>query len=115
VGTRNEAVKRIKQAALMIGKKSVMTALANQVPFFALPIVNKITSLLVEKILDLAIDKGEMGIFFLFIDIRGSVEGQQFEQAMEANEIAQSIGTEKEKQDAENNVVIALRRLKFTA
>ena len=113
--TRDEYAELMKSAALSAGAKGVMTYLASQSSFFTLPIVNPIVSFIVQTVIRIALEKGEMGAFFFYIDMRTSAQGRAFEQAAIRNREAQQKGTNEEKRIAESNLIQSFRALaRFT-
>lgn len=106
--TRDEYVESIKSAALSIGKKAVMSRLATKFPALfvgtAGRFFNPIVGLFVEKILVYAIKEGEMGAFFLYIDMRVDAQASDFEKkALEYHRIQQT-GSPEEIKRAEGNL-----------
>lgn len=106
---RDDYVAALKTAAISIGKKAVMSRLLALSPFFGLAFVNPIVALIVEKILTIAIQQGELGAFFLYIDTRTSIQGKEFEMAAFANEAIKKKGTKEEVQHAEEYLVSTFR------
>ena len=70
--TRDEYVASLKSAAVSIGKKAVMSRLVATIPKLFTGAVGKalnpIAGYFVEKVLVYAIQEGEVGTFFLYID-----------------------------------------------
>ncbi len=117
---RDEYVAILKEAALTAAKKSVMKLLLAELPKglvtgFIGSIVAPILGVIVGKALELAIEKTELGLFFLYIDLRTSAQGREFERMAKANFDAQKSGSEQEKANAEQALIDSFRRLaKFT-
>jgi len=99
--TNQELADSLKSAALAIGEKAVVAALLAEFPFLANPICEELLKLLVDKILETAINATEMGAFFLYIDVRTSQQGRAFADAAIKNHVAQMSGTDEEKANAE--------------
>lgn len=83
--TRDEYVASLKKAAISIGKQAVMSRLVAKLPGLLLgtagKIFNPLVSFVVERILVYAIEEGEMGAFFLYVDLRVEVQAVDFEKA----------------------------------
>lgn len=78
---RDEYVKSIKSAFLLLGTKAVMTELVAITGFFALPLIGPLTNWAVDKIITIIATKAETQAFFLFIDMRVAEQGRDFESA----------------------------------
>lgn len=82
---RGEYVAALRLAAVSIGKRAVMNRLASELPKLfagaAGKFLNPIIGILVEKILTFAITEGELGAFFLYIDMRIDSQAEAFEKA----------------------------------
>ena len=112
---RQETVDALKSAAKNIGKAAVMSYLTGLAPWLRLPFINWAVDGIVGYILGVAIDKTEMGGFFLFIDVRTSIQGRAFAEAAQRNRWAQMHGTVEDKQNAERNLIHSFRALvRFT-
>jgi hypothetical protein len=93
-----------------------MKKLTAKFPFVALGFVNPIASMIVSKILEIAIRETEIGAFFGFIDLRTSMQGKDFEGAAYKYKIASEGRNDEEKRIAEKNVIDAFNKLiKFTS
>lgn len=113
--TRDDYVRMLKSAALSAGKRGVMHSLVTRFPFIAGSIVNPIVAFGVGMVLELALNETELGAFFGFIDLRGSIQGRAFEKAALNNLEAQKDGTPEEKKYAEDELISRFRALaKFT-
>lgn len=110
MGTRDEYVASIKQAFVTLGSRAVMSYLTVEFPFLGLPIVKDVLGLIVDKIIKIQVDTAELGIFFLYIDVRVNNQGHEFVDAAYRNRNAQLHGTDQEKQDAEENLRLAFKR-----
>jgi hypothetical protein len=93
------------------GVKLVMKYLVSQIPFFRLAFINPIAAFFVGKVISIAVDKTELGAFFLFIDLRISAQGRAFEQVALLNYEVQKNGTKEEKLDAEEKLIEKFREL----
>ena len=118
--TRDEYVELLKSTALSVGKQKVLPLLLAQLPaklttgFFG-ALLNPLFGLIVGKALEIAIRETEMGAFFLFIDLRTSAQGREFEKQALANFEKQKHGTPEEKEAAELALIDAFRKfVKFT-
>lgn len=119
MSTRDEYVELIKSTALSAGKKAVMQIIIKQFPSLASgflgTVVTPIIGMFVGFILEAAIRQTEMGIFFLYIDLRTSAQGRDFEKFARANFEAQKNGTPEQKARAEKELINSFRALaKFT-
>jgi hypothetical protein len=112
---RQEYADLIKNAALSAGKKLVVNYIVQKIPFFGLTFVNPILGFFVGQVLEIAIMKTEIGAFFLFIDMRTSQQGRDFQSAALNNFQVQKTGTPEEKKNAEMALIDSFRALaKFT-
>lgn len=118
--TRDEYVALLKSAALTAAKKSVMKFLAAELPSALTTgiigsILTPVLGFIAGKVLEIAIEKTELGLFFLYIDLRTSAQGREFEKAMRKNLEAQRGGSIRDKEAAERELIDSFRRLaKFT-
>lgn len=78
---RDQYVEFVKDSALDLGKRAVMKYLAARVPFLAGGFPGWVAGLIVGKILTVAIKETEMGIFFLYIDMRVDQQASEFDAA----------------------------------
>lgn len=101
----------MKAAAKQIGSAAVLTYLISIAPWVKLPVINAAFKWLISYILNVAIDKTEMGAFFLFIDIRTNEQGKAFAAAAMANREAQRSGTPEQKKQAEDALINSFRAL----
>lgn len=88
--TRDEYVAIIKSAALTASKKAVVPLLLKELPAGLTTgvigaIFNPVLGFIVGKVLELAIEKTELGLFFLYTDLRTSAEGRKFYAAAKAH------------------------------
>lgn len=113
---RNQYAEIIKSAALTAGSRSVMAYLTSLSGFFALPIINPIAGFIVDSVIRIAIEKGELAAFFYYVDMRTSKQGREFVDAALRNKLAQQKGTDEEKKLAEKALIDKFRALaKFTS
>lgn len=118
--TRDEYVALLKSAALTAAKKSVMKFLAAELPSVLTTgligsILTPVLGFIAGKVLEIAIEKTELGLFFLYIDLRTSAQGREFEKAMKRNLEAQKGGNQEEMKNAEAQLIDSFRKLaKFT-
>jgi bacteriorhodopsin len=78
---KDQYAEMIKDAALDIGKKAVMQFLVSKASWLALSWVNPFVAWIVGKVLEIAIKQTEMGMFFMYIDLRTSAQGRAFQEA----------------------------------
>lgn len=113
--TKDEYVDYIKSTFITVGRKSVMGALTAQFPILTNPFFNKVVDLIVEKVITVLVNAGEMQVFFWYTDFRVANQSEAFVEAAKANKIAQESGTPEEKKRAEENLMVAFRTFaKFT-
>lgn len=111
---RDEYVELLKSTALSLGKEQVLKLLAAELPIglttgFVGSLLNPIFGFLVGKVLEIAIRETEIGAFFLYIDLRTSAQGREFEKVARRNQAAQQSGTPAEKAAAEKELVSAFK------
>lgn len=99
----------IKQAALSMSKRFVLEAITKQLPFLGNMFFSPIVGFFVGKVLEIAILKTEMGIFFTFIDLRTSQQGRDFAAAVLSNVEAQKSSDPKVRANAEKKQIDAFR------
>lgn len=120
MSSRDEYVELLKSTALSLGKQEVLPLLLSQLPSaltsgFIGTLLNPIFGFLVGKVLEIAIRETEIGAFFLYIDLRTSAQGREFEKAARENLLKQKTGTPSEKAAAEKELKDAFRAfIKFT-
>jgi hypothetical protein len=117
---RDEYVELLKSTALSLGKKAVLNLLIPALPGWMTSgligtLLNPLFGYLVGMILELAIRETEIGMFFLYIDLRTSAQGREFEKTARANLEKQKNGTPAEKEKSEKELIDAFRAfVKFT-
>jgi hypothetical protein len=85
-------------------------------PWARLPVLHAVVKWIIDYVLTVAIDRTELGAFFLFVDVRTSLQGRAFAQAALKHREAQSTGTPAEKAAAEYALLHSFRALvKFTS
>ena len=109
--TRQEYVDIIKTAAETAGKKWVMEWLVSKIPFIGFSFPHAIVGWVVGKVLWIAIQKTELGAFFLFVDFRTSAQGRQFLSSAIENRDAQQSNDKEAKKRAEEKVINDARTL----
>lgn len=118
--SRDEYVEFLKDTALSLGKKAVLEILLPALPSELTTgilgtLLTPLIGFLVGKILEIAIRETEIGLFFLYIDLRTSAQGRDFEKMARANLEKQKNGTPQEIARAEKELVDAFRAFaKFT-
>ncbi len=121
MSTRDEYVELLKSTALSLGKKQILPLLLAQLPAglttgFVGMLLNPIFGFLVGKVLEIAIRETEIGLFFLYIDLRVNAQGKEFEAAMRANLAAQNGGNVADIAKAEKELIISFKNfVKFTS
>lgn len=111
---RDAYVEFLKSTALAMGKKAVLTLLIPQLPKiltsgFLGAIFSPLLGFVVSKVLEIAIRETEIGMFFLYIDLRTSMQGRDFEKAARANLEKQKTGSPEEKAKAEKELIDAFK------
>lgn len=116
----DDYVKFLKDLALSIGKKQVLALLIPALPTglttgFIGTLLNPLFGFIVGLVLEFAIRETEIGMFFLYIDLRTSAQGRDFEAAARANLDKQKNGSPEQKAKAEKELIDAFRAfVKFT-
>lgn len=114
MSSRDEYVELLKSAALSMAKKEILPLLLSQLPKgltsgFIGSIFNPILGFIVGKVLEIAIRETEIGLFFLYIDLRTSAQGREFEKAARENLLKQKTGTPAEIANAERDLKNAFK------
>lgn len=103
MGSRDEAVLKIKSAFVSISKKAILAHLITQFPFLAHPFLQKLLeTIILDPLLKSLSNNSEMMIFFLYIDWRGNEQAKEWVLAAQKNHLAQQNGTPEEKKEAED-------------
>ncbi len=120
--TRDAYVELLKSTALSMGKQAVLKLLIPQLPKwlvsgFVGSIITPIIGFIVGKALEIAIRETEMGMFFLYIDLRTSAQGRAFAEAAQKNfESRKNNASPEEIAKAEKELTDAFRSfVKFTS
>lgn len=109
--THQEEVDALKGAFKNMGVQVVMAYLTTVGPWVQFPVVKQIVQWIVGFVLSAAIDKTELGLFFLYIDVRSSTQGKEFAAAALRNREAQQNGTPEERAKAEADLIQYFRAL----
>lgn len=114
MSSRDDYVELLKSAALSMAKKEIMPLILSQLPSalttgFLGSILTPVLGFIVGKVLEIAIHETEIGLFFLYIDLRTSAQGRDFEKTMRANLDAQKNGTLEQKDQAEKDLKDAFK------
>ena len=109
----DELVELFKRNVVDLGTKGVMTYLAVQAPVFNLPILNSIVRFLVSRVISIAVNNTELGVYFIYTDQRTSAQAKAYEKAAQASAKAQAdpAMTEEEKKRAEEELLACARQL----
>lgn len=107
---RDEYVRFLKDLALSMAKKQVLGLIIPALPAklttgLVGSIFNPFLGLIVGMTLEFAIEKTELGMFFLYIDMRTSAQGRAFEKSARANLEAQKNGSPAEREKAEKELI----------
>jgi hypothetical protein len=73
--------------------------------FFALPVVNKLTLILAEKIIDIIITKTELGLFFMYVNFTIETQVKELQDSLKKQRENPSEENEKELISKFNNLV----------
>ncbi len=114
MSTRDEYVELLKSTALSLAKQEVLPLLLGQLPIamttgFLGAILNPVLGFVVGKVLEITIQETEVGAFFLYIDLRTSIQGREFEKAARENLLKQKTGTPEERARAEKELKDAFK------
>lgn len=101
-----EYANNLKQAAISMGRKLVLEYIKSKIPFLGNIFFGPIVGFFIGKVLEIAFEKTELGLFFLFIDMRVGEQAKQFQAAVDKNSKAQ---TESEKKNAEIDLINSFR------
>jgi hypothetical protein len=107
---RKEYSDIIRNAAFKIILDATIKKIIETIPFFSLGIPGYFLRLIAGKFLGIVFDLIEMEVFFLYTDMRTSLEQNDFEKAALRNIVAQQNGTDQEKKDAEANLINSFRK-----
>lgn len=118
---RDNYVEMLKAAALSLAKKTVLNLILAELPRglttgIVGSIVTPVIGFVIGLVIQYAIMKTELAIFFLYIDLRTSAQGRDFEKSMKLNLDAQKSGNKEAIKNAEKKLVDSFRELaKFTS
>jgi hypothetical protein len=104
---RKEYIEAAKAAFLNLAVRGAVLALTAEFPFLAIPWVKGLFERLVRKIIKAGIEKGETGIFFVYVDFRVDRQASAFVEAALNNYRVQQTGTDQEKHEAEERLIAA--------
>lgn len=107
--THQEYVDSLKTSAVKLGSSSALLYIFTNIPFLKAPFLKQITEKIVESIISIFVNKTEMGIFFIYIDVRTNNQGELFSLMAYKNYKAQKNGTEQEKKIAEENLIASFK------
>lgn len=111
----DQTVKALKETAVKLGVNGVTTFLGAQAPFTKLPVISTILNLIVTKILDIAVNKTELGSFIVHTDKKVDGQVEDFEEAHKNRELASPLASKEEIEKLEQDKINAARALlKFT-
>ena len=85
--------------------------LATQSSFFALPIVNQITIIILERVFSLGLKYTSLAAYFGKVDLSVGKQAEEFKKAAEANQQAQLSANKKEQEKAEQDLINSARDL----
>lgn len=95
----------LRESALLLAKRLTMQFIVGRFPFFAWTVPNFVLGMVVGKVLEIAITKTELALFFEYVDFRTSRQGRAFWNSVETLRDAQGRGDAKEIEQAEAWVI----------
>lgn len=104
----DDAINAFKEAIIKVASTEIMALIIGAAPFFAWPVINQVTSFIVNQIVSLLINKTEVGIYFIRTDILTTGQASTY---LKAQEDLQGAKTDDEKKVAELAVINAARDL----
>lgn len=107
----DQAVEKVKKTAVDVGTRGVMTFLVLKLPFLNNPILNKLATLVVNKILEIAVFHTELFAYSIYVDDFTDDQADALKEAAWKNEEVQQNGTEEEKLKAEKELIDRAREL----
>lgn len=107
----SEYVEILKNQGKDILKKVLIKVAVEKLPFLAFGPANILLAQFMSWLATEAMKKGEMAIFFQYIDFRTDDQAKEFESLMIRNATIQKIGTEDEKRAIEKELEGALLKL----
>lgn len=81
------------------------------VPFLRLPVIREIAEWLVGKIIEILVNKTELGLFFIYVDSITDEQRRKLNEAATKNKEAQASGSEDDRRLAEAELIAAARNL----
>lgn len=88
-----------------------MTYLRAHLPFLNLPVIRNITKAFIEFIIQILVDKTELGAYFIYSDMLTSEQAKKFGEAAKKNQEIQESGTDEEKRLAQLELINRARDL----
>lgn len=107
----SEYVEQIKAASVTLLKQALIGVAIKWLPALASGPFNYVLVKLMTKLAEELAQRGELLVFFKYIDMRTDGQAKDFEAAMVYNHSIQITGTKEEKEDAEKKLEIALNKL----
>lgn len=104
-----EYVEAVKSTALTTAKKTLISALLKKVPFLFYGPFGAITTLAVEKALELLFKEAEFAVYFKYTDLRVDRQGLDFSRVAMENYKIQQTGTEDEKKKSEERLIACFK------
>lgn len=104
-------LKSLEASFINLGTESVIAYLSVQFPFFAMPIVNRITKWMVSRIITILVQKTELGVTMIKNHINTAKQGKDFtESAQKYTEVLKN-GTPEEIEKAKLDKINKARDL----
>lgn len=103
--SRQEYIEAVKSSFVSLAKKQIISVLTKQFAFLAWGPLAPLFSIFIEKILTIAVNNTETGIFFLYVDFRVNQQSREFSRAALENYRIQISGTQEEKNEAEKKLI----------
>lgn len=94
-------VNNLKSAFVTLGTDFVYAMLVSKVPFLGWPVISYVVKALIKSGFTEASNAAEFAAFAKYIDVRVTKQGNEFVTAMQAHQLAQKLGSQKDKDDAE--------------
>lgn len=110
-GPWDKTLTAVAEVLIKMGTEGVMTYLSVQFPFLNAPVLKQIVRYFVNKIIDVAITRTEMGAYFGVVDLKTGHEGKEFDHAGLALQQAQEKGDPNEIARLEQEKMDAFRKL----
>ncbi len=100
-------VESLKHSAVSVGTKLLVKEVAARLPFLFVPILNPLTTMVLERLVRLLVLQTEFAVFFKYIDMRVDAQGRDFSRAALNNYHTQREGTPEQKKEAEERLIKA--------